>query len=212
MFFSSLFFISFSSFWILSSIAVISSNNPVYSVLFLVLSFFNATGNLLLFQVDFIPLSFIVIYVGAIAVLFLFVIMMLNIKLVELIDTSISFYPFIIVFIFSLVWQLLIGYQFNTTDVLSVTSKNLTLFNDYFNSTNDIMFSSDYHSIGTNIVSIGKPLFTLFSLHFIVSGFILFVAMVGAIVLTLKKSFLTKSQTVYLQVLTDSENLLIHYR
>jgi len=212
MFFSSLFFISFSSFWILSSIAVISSNNPVYSVLFLVLSFFNATGNLLLLQVDFIPLSFIVIYVGAIAVLFLFVIMMLNIKLVELIDTSISFYPFIIVFIFSLVWQLLIGYQFNTTDVLSVTSKNLTLFNDYFNSTNDIMFSSDYHSIGTNIVSIGKPLFTLFSLHFIVSGFILFVAMVGAIVLTLKKSFLTKSQTVYLQVLTDSENLLIHYR
>jgi NADH-quinone oxidoreductase subunit J len=118
MFSTSLFFISFSSFWILSSIAVISSNNPVYSVLFLVLSFFNATGNLLLLQVDFITLSFIVIYVGAIAVLFLFVIMMLNIKLVELINTSISFYPFLMVFTFSLMWQLLIGYQFNTTDLL----------------------------------------------------------------------------------------------
>lgn len=212
MFSTSLFFISFSSFWILSSVAVISSNNPVYSVLFLVLSFFNATGNLLLLQVDFIPLSFIVIYVGAIAVLFLFVIMMLNIKLVELINTSISFYPFLMVFSLSLIWQLLIGYQFNSTDLLWVTNQNLTLFNDYFNSSNDIIFFRNYHSMGSNIVSIGKPLFTVFSLHFILSGFILFVAMVGAIVLTLKKTFLTKSQVVFLQVLTDSENLLIHYR
>jgi hypothetical protein len=116
------------------------------------------------------------------------------------------------VFTFSLIWQLLIGYQFNTTDLLWITNKNFTLFNDYFNSSNDILFFRNYHSIGSNIVSIGRPLFSIFSLHFIVSGFILFVAMVGAIVLTLKKTFLTKSQTVFLQVLTDSENLLIHYK
>jgi NADH:ubiquinone oxidoreductase subunit 6 (subunit J) len=74
----------FSSLAIISGSMVIISQNPIHSVIFLILSFCNATGILLLLQIDFIAMMFLIIYVGAIAVLFLFVVMMLNIKINEL--------------------------------------------------------------------------------------------------------------------------------
>ena len=77
----------------MSSFLVIFSRNPVYSILFLILSFCNVSSLLFLLQLEFLPISFLVIYVGAIAVLFLFVMMMLNIKLAELKDDSFHFVP-----------------------------------------------------------------------------------------------------------------------
>lgn len=74
----------FSSLAVLSASMVIISKNPIHSVIFLILAFCNATGLLLLLQIDFIAMMFLIIYVGAIAVLFLFVVMMLNIKINEL--------------------------------------------------------------------------------------------------------------------------------
>ena len=79
-----LLFYIFSSFALVSGIMVIQARNPVHSVLFLILVFFNSAGLLLLLGLDFFALIFLVVYVGAIAVLFLFVIMMLNIKLAEI--------------------------------------------------------------------------------------------------------------------------------
>ena len=73
---------------LISSIFVIFAENPVHSVLFLILSFFNVSCILLLFQVEFLSLLFLIIYVGAIAVLFLFVIMMLNVKVQSSNDLS----------------------------------------------------------------------------------------------------------------------------
>jgi NADH-quinone oxidoreductase subunit J len=85
---------------------VIFSKNPVYSVFFLVLSFFNVSALLFLLRLDFLPISFIVIYVGAIAVLFLFVMMMLNIKLAELKDDQFQYFFIISVFAFIFLLEL----------------------------------------------------------------------------------------------------------
>jgi NADH-quinone oxidoreductase subunit J len=72
---------------------VISSRNPVYSVLFLILVFVNASGLLLLLGLDFFAMLFLVVYIGAIAVLFLFVVMMLNIKITELTENTLRYLP-----------------------------------------------------------------------------------------------------------------------
>jgi len=87
------FFCLFSSLALLSAILVIASKNPIYSVLFLILSFCNVSALLFLLNLEFLPITFLVVYVGAIAVLFLFVLMMLNIKLTELKSESSHFLP-----------------------------------------------------------------------------------------------------------------------
>jgi NADH-quinone oxidoreductase subunit J len=86
-------FICFVTLIIFSSIMVISVKNPVHSVLFLILTFISAAGLLLLLEVEFISLIFIVVYVGAIAVLFLFVVMMLDIKISESKRDFLKYFP-----------------------------------------------------------------------------------------------------------------------
>lgn len=86
-------FYMFSLFAILSGIMVIRAKNPVYSVLFLILVFCNAAGLLILLDLDFFAMVFLVVYVGAIAVLFLFVVMMLNIRLAEINENVLRYVP-----------------------------------------------------------------------------------------------------------------------
>lgn len=86
-------FYFFSSFALMSGIMVIQSRNPVHSVLFLILVFFNSAGLLLLLGLDFFAMIFLVVYVGAIAVLFLFVVMMLNVKLAEINEKRLRYLP-----------------------------------------------------------------------------------------------------------------------
>jgi NADH-quinone oxidoreductase subunit J len=78
---------------IISSIMVISARNPIHSILFLVLVFFNVAGLLILVDIEFLAIMFIIIYVGAIGILFLFVVMMLNVKVTELTDGFIRYLP-----------------------------------------------------------------------------------------------------------------------
>ena len=89
----SVLFYVFACFALLSGIMVIRAKNPVYSVLFLILVFCNVSGLLLLLNLDFFAMVFLVVYVGAIAVLFLFVVMMLNVKVTELNDSFIRYLP-----------------------------------------------------------------------------------------------------------------------
>jgi NADH-quinone oxidoreductase subunit J len=102
-------FFLFSSIAIASGIMVVSSKNPVHSILYLVLVFFNASGLLLLIKVEFLAMIFLVVYVGAIAVLFLFVVMMLNIRIAEVSENTLRYMPiggligFIFVFEFFLI-------------------------------------------------------------------------------------------------------------
>jgi len=102
---------------------VILTKNPVYSIFFLILSFFNVTSLLFTLQVEFLPISFIVIYVGAIAVLFLFVVMMLNIKLAELNVTQFQYLPALIIFAIIFVTNalLLIRLDFIPINVLAIS-------------------------------------------------------------------------------------------
>ena len=89
----SVLFYVFACFALLSGIMVIRAKNPVYSVLFLILVFCNVSGLLLLLNLDFFAMVFLVVYVGAIAVLFLFVVMMLNVKLAEINDNILRYLP-----------------------------------------------------------------------------------------------------------------------
>ena len=86
-------FLAFSLGAIITAILVISKNNPVHSVFFLVLTFANASALLLLLGVEFIAIIFWIVYVGAIAILFIFVIKLINIKIVELLDNSTRYLP-----------------------------------------------------------------------------------------------------------------------
>jgi len=99
---SSIIFYLLSSGAIISSIMVITARNPIHSVLFLVLVFFNVAGLLILVDIEFLAIMFLIIYVGAIGILFLFVVMMLNVKVTELNDSFIRYLPIgaIIGFIF----------------------------------------------------------------------------------------------------------------
>ena len=163
---------------------VISVMNPVYNVFYLILSFFNASGLLLLLDADFVALLFIIVYVGAIAVLFLFVVMMLNIKsfgltVSEGADTfsfySSFFFGFFFIFSFSFFFE---RFFVNYDKIICCFLK--PRFTDFFGVLDSLNYSN------SNIEIFGQRLYTFFLFYFLVAGFILLVAMVGAIVLTLQ--------------------------
>lgn len=197
-----LFFCLFSSLALLSSVLVIVSKNPVYSVLFLILTFCNVSALLFLLNLEFLPITFLIVYVGAIAVLFLFVIMMLNIKLSELSTQKIHFLPIVslLIGIFAFEIFLLMRLEFLP---LTFSFAHASLLSDFSNQNVNFLSSSFFYSNEHNMRLIGQILFVEYSLQFVVVGYILLFAMLGAIVLTLQKTFLSKSQAVYFQVLRD---------
>ena len=126
-----LIFIFFSSSALISAIMVILSKNPVNSVLFLVLTFCNVTSLLFTLELEFIPISFIVIYVGAIAVLFLFVIMMLNIKLAELKENNKHLVPIAIFFSLLFLSEILLIIQADFNAILLIKKEHLIFISEY---------------------------------------------------------------------------------
>ena len=180
-------FIIFSTLMMLGTIMVISSPNPVHSVLYLVFVFCNAAGLFILLSTEFLAIIFMIVYVGAIAILFLFVIMMLNIRIVELNENLLRYLPLggFIGIIFLL-------------EILLVIEKELgseipaNLAYDYIN--------WDKHIVDfTNIEQIGQLLYTNYFFAFIIAGLILLVAMIGAIVLTLHSQSTVKRQDNFKQ-------------
>src|SRR6202789_2799852 len=104
---------------LLSSVLVITSKNPVIAVIFLISVFVNAAGYLILLGVGFIGISYIIVYVGAITVLFLFVIMMINIKLTDILETGVDYsknlpLAIAIVFLSLLIFYTILQYNLNT--------------------------------------------------------------------------------------------------
>jgi NADH-quinone oxidoreductase subunit J len=144
------------------------SVNPVHSVLFLILAFVNASFILILFQIEFLALLFIIIYVGAIAVLFLFIVMMLNIKKTTLKFTLINKY-----LVFSLLISLILFFKL---DII------FNAFGSEISSLNNI-FYIDFFS---DIFLFGQSLYNYNLVLVLLSGLILLVAMIGAIILTLE--------------------------
>lgn len=208
---SSLLFTILSSICILCSILVVLSKNPIFSILFLILCFFNVSCILFLFNFEFLPISFIVIYVGAIAVLFLFILMMINLKLAELIENQIHFWPlilcFCVVFIFELVT--LFNLKFSFLNIYQTTSAIFLV--DFLNNLNTNIYFSNLLFHYSNIKIVAYALFNSYLYCFLLCSFVLFLAMVGAIILTLQKKFITKNQNIYIQISKDYNNTIVHY-
>jgi NADH-quinone oxidoreductase subunit J len=193
-------FYVFSSLAIVCSIMVISARNPVFSVLFLVLVFCNAAGLLLLLETDFLAMLFLIVYVGAIAVLFLFVVMMLNVRITELKESVLRYIPIggIILFIFFFeVLSVING------DLVPFFSSKLVFFDNDFlilNQNLKTTFWTNQIDPTINIVALGNVLYTYYVYCFIVASLILLVAMIGAILLTLRKRTNVKKQEIFDQV------------
>jgi NADH-quinone oxidoreductase subunit J len=204
-------FIIFSSTCLLSAFFVVFSKNPIFSILFLILCFCNVSSILFLFNFEFLPISFLVIYVGAIAVLFLFILMMINIKLAELNENQTNFLPIIMLFCFVFLFELLMLFrlEFTTIKLYDESSKVfLTEFLINFGLNFDFMNLIFKYS---NLKMAASALFNNYLYCFFLAGVILLLAMVGTIILTLQKQFISKTQNVYAQILKDYTNSIIHY-
>nr|YP_010199793.1 NADH dehydrogenase subunit 6 [Gracilaria ornata]UAD89751.1 NADH dehydrogenase subunit 6 [Gracilaria ornata] len=180
-------FITFSVFALIASIMVINSSNAVHSVLFLILVFCNVAGLLLLFGAEFLSFMLLIVYVGAIAVLFLFVVMMLNIKKMSKKQDFFSIVPIGLIIFFILFTQL--SEIFNVFNVFHLKQNNLIW----------ISWIIENQNI-TNIQVIGNVLYTKYCFLFILSGLILLVAMIGAIVLTMHQRTDVRKQKIEVQL------------
>ncbi len=172
-----------------SATIVVSTRNMVYAVIFLILAFFNASGLFVLLGAEYIAMLLIVVYVGAIAVLFLFVVMMLDID--KLIKNEISrSKPLLFLIAVVLFGEILITLQ------ISKSSSGLA--------------SRPIPNNIDNITAIGQVLYTDFFLPFQLAGAVLFVAMVGAIILTLKEENLfVLKQEISTQTMRNPSNSII---
>ena len=190
-----LFFI-FSSLAIISGLMVIRSENPVHSVLFLILVFFNTSGLLLLLEVEFLAMLFIIVYVGAIAVLFLFVVMMLNIKVTQNSGELFQYLPIggLIGGIFLLEIFIVVRGDF----VPLLSSDAIGGYLDWSTKVAQI----------TNIEVIGQIMYTHYFTWFLIAGFILLVSMIGAIVLTMQVQTNVRRQQIFQQVSRDFESAI----
>lgn len=173
--FEALLFYFFVSIIIFSSIMVISSRNPVHSVLFLIFAFFNSAALFLMLGAEFIAMMLVVVYVGAVAVLFLFVVMMLDINISEIKKGFQKFLPIGITIGLILLIELVV--------VLNSEFKNFQINKNF---SNEI----------SNTHLIGSVLYTDYIFLFQISGLILLIAMIGAIVLTLRKREGVKKQLI----------------
>lgn len=190
-----LLFYIFSSMTLISGVMVIQARNPVHSVLFLILVFFNAAGLLVLLGLDFFAMIFLVVYVGAIAVLFLFVVMMLNIKLAEINEKRLRYLPIGGVLGILFLFEVLLIVDNDLIPLLFYNNAKALSEIQNLNFTNWI---SNVETI-TNIQAVGNLVYTYYFYFFLMASIILLVAMIGAIVLTMQKGIRIKRQQVFLQ-------------
>ena len=193
-------FYLFSNVLLLSALMVIIVQNSIHSVLFLVLSFVTSASMLFLLECEFISLMFITIYVGAIAVLFLFVIMMLDIKTAYFTKDTLKYFPF----------GSFIGFVF-LMEILLVVFKNFKS-NPYQNSFLSNFYVNWFDKVDsfTDLEALGQVLYTHYVLHFLVAGIILLLSVIGAVVLTINtKEKTSRHQIVFKQLSRNYKNVLI---
>lgn len=187
---------------IISGILVIISKNPVVSVLFLIALFLGLACYLITLGISFIGLSYLLVYVGAVSILFLFILMLINVRVSELLSNTSNVIPLAlftgISFIYP-VYQLLpfslIVFKFNNLLL------NIYIYNNFSSYINNISYSGDNRPIAfvtsmlwdgslsetTHITSLGNIMYTSYSIWLIITSVILLLAMVGAIVITIKQ-------------------------
>lgn len=208
----------------IASFLVISVNNPVYSVLFLILAFINSSIITFLIGHEFLAYILTIVYVGAIAILFLFIIMMLDIKTeTSFFNLNYLFFPFGLLLFLLFLNQLYIAYNpiENTNTLISSVNPTELLYylfqnspTQYFTlSLNNIYINWEYFLDTTLDLSIfGYYIYKEYALYFILTGFILLIAMIGAIILTINLTFninLIKNQSLARQI--SRRNNIIYF-
>lgn len=184
-----LFFYIFSAVAVASAFLVISSRNPVHSVLFLILAFVNAAGLFMLLHAEYLALLLIVVYVGAVAVLFLFVVMMLDVDFVALRQGFLQYLPIGALVGLILLVELLLVLATWVIDPQVAGQAVAAPMPDGL----------------TNIQALGQILYTRYVYFFQAAGLVLLVAMIGAIVLTLRHKVGVKRQNIADQVARSPE-------
>ena len=198
----SVLFYIFSLILLASSFMVITAQNAIYSVLFLVLTFLSSTSLLFLLKCEFLSLIFILIYVGAISVLFLFVVMMLDLKIQIFKENSLKYFPF----------SLVIGSVF-LTEIMLIISDNFKkppYQNEFFY--NFYVNWYDKLDMFTEIQSIGQVVYTKYVLQFLIAGNILLLATISSVVLTLNTKLdykNNKTQVIFRQLSRNYKNVLV---
>ncbi len=175
-------FYLFATLTIASAVLVIFARNPVHSVLWLILAFFNAAGLFLLVGAEFIAMLLVIVYVGAVAVLFLFVVMMLDIDFAALRSGFTRNLPFGLLVALVLLAEIVIAVSASEAGPLLEGAKAAPAVTE------------------PNIVALGNMLYTRFLFPFEIAGLILLVAMIGAIVLTHRSRGDARGQNVGRQI------------
>ena len=185
--FISLFFYLFSFLILSSALMVVFSKNPINSVLFLIFSFINTAGIFLIAGAEFLALILVIVYVGAVAVLFLFVIMMLDLDVNPLKSGIKKYYK--------------VGIPIGLTILVEM---GLIIFLNPFKDESAFL-EGQVNSVLSNTERIGEVIYTDYFYHFQISGLILLVAMIGAIVLTLRHRDYVKRQNVREQIMREPD-------
>jgi NADH-quinone oxidoreductase subunit J len=176
-------FYVFAAVAVAAGIMVVTARNPVHSVLFLILAFFNAAGLFVLMGAEFLAMILVIVYVGAVAVLFLFVVMMLDIDFVELRQGFVKYLP-----VGGLIGIVLL------VELFIVVGGWVTL-----PETKSAIAEPVREGV-SNTAALGRLLYTKYVYLFQAAGLILFVAMIGAIVLTLRQREGVKKQRIAQQL------------
>jgi NADH-quinone oxidoreductase subunit J len=185
------FFYLFAAMTVAAGFMVIAAKNPVHAVLFLILAFFNAAGLFVLLGAEFLAMILVVVYVGAVAVLFLFVVMMLDVDFAELRAGFMKHAPLGALVGLILLAELIMALGFGIAGSGTIASRAAP--------------APPAGSGISNTLAIGRVLYTQYVLYFQGAGLILLVAMVGAIVLTLRHKQGVKRQSIAAQVLRGRE-------
>ena len=190
---------------IICGIFVIITKNPIISVLFLIGLFLSISGYLILLGINFIGLSYILVYIGAVSILFLFILMLINIRISELLNETSNTIPLAILSTIAFNYSIYQTLPYNITVFSSYTININNIFydifyynyNDYLNKTfkfnDDIIYFVTSKSWDSNIAetthitTIGNIIYTNYSIWIIITSIILLLAMIGAIVITIKQ-------------------------
>ncbi|MBL1234967.1 MAG: NADH-quinone oxidoreductase subunit J [Rhodobiaceae bacterium] len=186
-------FYIFAGIAVAAAFMVIAARNPVHSVLYLILTFFSAAGLFVLMGAEFLAMILLIVYVGAVAVLFLFVVMMLDVNFASLREGFLQYLPIgaLIGFVLFLEIIMVIGTWVLSPETAHLAQSPIPPLDDV-----------------TNAEAIGRVMYTRFIYFFQAAGMVLLVAMIGAIVLTLRHREGVKRQSITAQVGRRAEDTL----
>jgi NADH-quinone oxidoreductase subunit J len=190
---TALFFYLFAGICVASAFMVIAARNPVHSVLFLILAFVNASGLFVLMGAEFLAMILVVVYVGAVAVLFLFVVMMLDVDFAELRQGFLQYLPIgaVVGIVFLIELFMVVGVWAIAPSVSQAIASPIPPI-----------------ASTSNTEALGYVLYTRYVYFFQAAGVVLLVAMIGAIVLTLRHKPAVKRQNIAAQVGRDKASAI----